>query len=178
MRETAHWHARLTGIELPRVEINDPGLALVPVQMPNSPFGHRIWKEAEVSTACHREAQSEPGYGRKRELGNFPPGAGRQSVGKARRVGDSVAIMDDREDTGIVPKSGLDQGFQTPKSPTHHREGRSPVADHHGPGRILDASLGPPQILGQLRPAEPSEHLVVVPVAGNLMALALDGANQ
>ena len=64
--------------------------------------------------------------------------------------------------------------FQAPEGLPHHREGRSPIADHRGSGGILDRCLGPPEILGELRPAEPRDHLMVVPVAGNLMALSLD----
>src|SRR5437867_591195 len=125
--EPAHAYLRLVGIDFPRMQIDDGRLMLACVEVADRAPGHPIRQEAEISPAGNGQAPAENGYRGKGELRDTTVSAGAaRAVGdwppmrEARGPGDSVAIVDDGKDAGVIQETGLPKNFEAPERLTHN----------------------------------------------------------
>src|SRR5688500_6286914 len=69
----------------------------------------------------------------------------------SRRKRDTVPIVMNRENAGVVSKSFFDQNIQRPERPGRYGVARRPVSNDCGATRILDDPLGATRILAEGR---------------------------
>src|SRR5437870_11602705 len=103
-------YARLLGIEFPRMEIKHGGLAIDLVDSPDEPARDGVWHQAKISAAARRQISPQDSRCGNRDFEQPGP----RSVGKARRIRDTVVVMAHWVDAGAVPIIRLGNAVECP----------------------------------------------------------------
>src|SRR4029077_10010528 len=145
----AAFETGLAGIELPGLEIIPHGLAVIAPQTAHRParISHR--QETQITTAAEGQVPSSEAHGGHGDLKDFQAGGERESLDKAREFRETVKIMTNRENAGIVEKSFLRENVEGPEAVAHNREGGSTIADDLYAGSVLDEPARAAQIFAK-----------------------------
>src|SRR5205807_421697 len=135
MTESAHQarrQARLAGIQLPRMDVENRWPVLAPVDPRDAPPGPAIWENPEVASPGNGEVQWAPSSCRCRRFDHYSP-VPLQSIGVPGRQRDAVPIVMDRKDARIVGKALFDENVERPQRARRNRVAWRTISLHRGP---------------------------------------------
>src|SRR6185295_8695578 len=93
-------------------------------------------------------------------------------------IGNAVAVVANGKDTGVVDVTLGRKNLEGPRRSSDDRVARSAIAEHWNAGRRFNRRLGPAQVGAELVVSELVDQPVTVAMAGELVPLSGDAANQ
>src|SRR5258708_28415453 len=135
MRGSPPVHARLLGIQLPRMKIDAGGLLLLLIDESDSPSRVPVGKQSQVCAAPQWGPVPREGKSRHREFNQIPLGAADRQW-KARGLRHAVIRMADGKDSGVIGESDLGENLEGPKRTGSDGKAGGAVAAH-GPATSI-----------------------------------------
>src|SRR5437660_462783 len=134
--------ARLVGIELPWMKIEDNRLAFAPIDSFDPQAEEVDWQETKVASASDRKIHSKQASSPDRALDQRGVPIAPDPVGKAWGRSVAVAIVENRIHARVVAESFLEQNVVRPRLGGADREVRCAVPEHGLAGDVLEEGLG------------------------------------
>ena len=167
----------LVGINLPGVEIENSRFASTG-QGPETPPKDCRGEKSQIGATGPGEVRVSETPSRHRE---FLDGAAFGQAQAARvpwEVGDSIAVMPDGKDRGVIIEALFGENIQGPKRLVGDRiTGRS-IAANPAPAGVLDRLPGTLEVVGECLTSQFIDQLMAVAMARNLVAAIRNFSNQ
>jgi len=163
-------HARLRGVQLPRVHVHHDRTTLRLAHR-DAPAQHESRQQTQIAPAAHGQSHSSELERQRRKLTDQ---TARQRAGleRFRRcLGYPVSVVTDREYARVVVHAFVEQDIQCPPRRARDGKRRRPVPARAHPQRIFDPLSRAPQVRPQLVRRHAAQVNVAVAMAGNLVPL-------
>src|SRR5215471_15598398 len=105
------FYARLIGINLPGMEVEDARNSFLPIYPCNRPAGKSVRKKTKVAAAGYRKVAAERPD---RCKGNFQERSSKRAKRPTRRLGHAVKIMDNRVNARTIGISLFGENLVSP----------------------------------------------------------------
>ena len=167
--------SRLIGIDLPRMKIEEPGLAVLRVHTTQHPAKGAIRQQPKVPSAAawedcaHQSVPSSLGSRGSRRV------AGETGIAAPRA---SHTGRDGRDRCSSCTRVPSPAGCRAPRGSAVDGVARGAVAAHRQPREILENQLSPRHILAKLDWRELMDTRVIVAVARDLVAIGNDATQK
>src|SRR6185369_19644 len=135
------------------------------------PAKHRIRQQAKIPASGHRQILSRHTRCRWREFNDLT-GRAIDDIGESSGLGDSISVVVDREDGGIIAKPFFDQDLNRPQGLLHDGICRSAISLDGSPGNILEQQFCAPDIGAKVLWLLVEYELMVIAVACDFMSSA------
>src|SRR5262249_40708288 len=140
--EPTRVNARLLRVNFPRMKIEDRGLFLDAIEMQHRSVRHCIRQHAEVPAPRDGKIEAAHANGGEGHLGYRQPAISVHNVKETLVAGNTVAIVPNREDAGIVFESLLREDVERPEAIGGYRIARRTIAENRLAYNVLNGALG------------------------------------
>src|SRR5262249_48105604 len=155
----------LIRIHFPRVKVERHRLPLDGVDALDAPAGPLKREQSEIRTAADRNIDAGQSHSGWRDLDDRPawPLA---EMDVPRRVWNSIPVVMNWEDAGVVFVSLFDEHVEGPQAGLCDRITRSAIPAHLLPTQVFQKPLGRPHVLTEEARRQPVDQLMVVAMRG------------
>src|SRR5437764_11190806 len=110
------------------MQIDDGGLPLALIQIPDAPPGIGIGEEPQISPAGNREVGPPEAQRRQRKFHQGRLARARDQIAKPWMTWNAIEVVPDREDTRVIHKTFVPEHLQSPETLHGDRVTRRAVA--------------------------------------------------
>src|SRR4029453_8116097 len=132
------------------MQIDDGGLPLSPIQIPDAPTGIGIGEETQIPTASNREIGTTEVERRQRKFNQGRIARSRDHRAKPWVTRNAIEVVPDGEDARGIPKAFFPEYIQRPETLHGNRVTRRAVAADGVTKRVFQQALREPRLLAKL----------------------------
>lgn len=176
-RQAAQGEPWLIWIEFPRMEVEDACRVRERGKLAQASGHHKRRKKAKVAATGDREVLTQEMPGCRGEFKNLALGAAGEE-GRSRRIRDTIPIVANGEDRGIVKEAELGEDIEGPAGAVHDAERRSAESHDARPARLfqgIDAGL---HVIPERLGIEMMHAAMIQAMAGDFVTRVDEGSNQ